>query len=92
MVLRLERRKNKINGSTLSRGCWCSESKVTCPLHVLSPWIAQRRDAGRLFPSFTAAKALLTLRQVLESMGVERAREYRTHDLRRGHTEDLRQK
>eukprot|EP00973_Karenia_brevis_P080019 11101711-Karenia_brevis.AAC.1 len=34
--------------------------------------------------------AFRTLRTMLESLGVERAQEYRTHDLRRGHAEDLR--
>ena len=30
-------RKNKDKGSRLVRGCWCNESRETCPLHVLGP-------------------------------------------------------
>ena len=37
LELRLWRRKNRPEGSTLTRGCWCRESRATCPLHVLGP-------------------------------------------------------
>ena len=37
LVLKLERRKNKPQGSTLTRGCWCSKEPRACPTHVLGP-------------------------------------------------------
>ena len=37
----------------------------------------------------TAGDALKTLRSMLALAGVERAESYRTHDMRRGHAEDL---
>ena len=89
LVLRLERRKNKPRGSRLVRGCWCKESSTTCPVHVLGAVLDQRKDGERLFPGVTAAGALKVLRSALEQLGVPRADEYRTHDLRRGHAKDL---
>ena len=42
LVIVLARRKNKANGSRLSRCCWCSRSRTTCPVHVVvaqtDPW------------------------------------------------------
>ena len=35
LVLKLKRRKNKPEGSTLRRTCWCSKSPRACPVHVL---------------------------------------------------------
>ena len=42
-----------------------------------------------MFGCVTAANALSTLRFILVQMGVEQASDYRTHDLRRGHAQDL---
>ena len=42
-----------------------------------------------MFGCVTAANALSTLRFILAQMGVEQASDYRTHDLRRGHAQDL---
>ena len=42
-----------------------------------------------MFGCVTAANALSTLRFILTQMGVEQASDYRTHDLRRGHAQDL---
>ena len=87
--LLLSRRKNKPEGSRLVRGCWCKESKTTCPLHVLGPWLEDCADGSPLFPSITAAGALRVLRTVLVDLSVPHAAEYRTHDFRRGHAKDL---
>ena len=46
-------------------------------------WMARRMDPKSL------ATALCTLRFILGQIGVERANDYRTHDLRRGHAQDL---
>ena len=35
IVLKLRRRKNKPEGSLLTRTCWCSKSPEVCPVHVL---------------------------------------------------------
>ena len=45
---------------------------------------------ARLFKGITPADALGALCAMLELLGVERCREFRTHDFRRGHAEDLR--
>ena len=89
LVLKLQKRKNKREGSRLVRGCWCNESRTTCPVHVLSPLLVTCKRGTRLFPGITAAGALSGLRQMLNWLGVPRACEYRTHDLRRGHAKDL---
>jgi len=56
---------------------------------VLGPLVEQRGPGKRLFPGITAASALTVLREMLEVLGVQEARSYRTHDLRRGHAKDL---
>jgi len=89
LVLTLKRRKNKREGSRLVRGCWCSECPLTCPLHVLGPMLDACNNGDRMFPLVTAASARKTLREMLAALEIPRAREYRTHDLRRGHAKDL---
>ena len=88
MVLELARRKNKPMGSRLLRGCWCRESSRTCPLHALGPLVASCAFGQRVF-DVSPANALGVLREILCGMGVEKAESYRTHDLRRGHAQDL---
>ena len=61
----------------------------TCPVHMLGPLIDGARKGDRLFSGITAASALTTLRFLLSQLGVESAADYRTHDLRRGHAQDL---
>ena len=51
----------------------------------------QLEEGASLFEGITAAAALNTLRVVLAALGVEEAKAYRTHDLRRGHCRDLQQ-
>ena len=69
--------------------CWCSESKETCPLHVLGPVLEGCTHGAMLFPAITPASALGVLRDLLTKLGVANADAYRTHDFRRGHAQDL---
>ena len=89
LVLVLQRRKNKPNGSRLVRTCWCRECTRTCPLHVLGPIVTAQADSSQLFGGISAADALSALRHMLKSIGVLKCGDYRTHDLRRGHALDL---
>ena len=89
IVLKLARRKNKEQGSRLARGCWCNQSKTTCPLHVLGPYIKECSPGAKLFGGINSSAALRMLRQISATLGVPRAEEIRTHDLRRGHAKDL---
>ena len=47
------------------------------------------RSGGKLLGGETPARALSDLRQMLEMVGTPKAKEYRCHDLRRGHALDL---
>ena len=85
----LLRRKNRPQGSRLVRKCWCSQCPRTCPVHVLGKWASQRPAGSHLFPGLNAAAALRSLRCLLCLLLVEDARQFRLHDLRRGHAKDL---
>ena len=61
----------------------------TCPVHVIGPVLDSVAHGSKLFGGATAANALCTLRFILGQIGVERVTDYRTHDLRRGHAQDL---
>ena len=87
MRLRLRARKNRRQGSLLSRRCWCNESSATCPVHALGPWLARHRRGAPLFPLVTPAAALSELRRALRVLDVPDAAQYCTHDFRRGHAE-----
>ena len=89
LVLTLLRRKNRPAGSRLERTCWCRESCRTCPVHVLGPAVRSIPTGTALFGGFTAAGANSALKDMLAKTGVPNAREYRTHDIRRGHARDL---
>ena len=89
IYLRLKRRKNKPNGSELWLSCWCSSCKVTCPIHVLGHYVDSLPHGAAPFAGTSAGEALGLLRNRLETLGVPEALHYRTHDLRRGHAEDL---
>lgn len=89
LTLRLHRRKNKPEGSVLTRTCWCRESPATCPLHKLGPVVRALRSGAFVFPDVTSDKARRALKYLLIRVGVEDAGEYRLHDLRRGHGKDL---
>jgi hypothetical protein len=87
--LRLRKRKNRKDGSHLERSCWCHESTATCPVHVLGAWLAQFPTGTKPFTGIKIHFAMKRMRDSLKGMGVERAEEYRLHDFRRGHSEDL---
>ena len=89
LILGLARRTNKANGSTLTRGRWCAESKASCPVHVVGAVLGRIKPGTMLFKGKTSAIALSELRRMLEILGTPKAREYRCHDLRRGHALDL---
>ena len=71
-----------------ANGCTCRE-QVTCPFHVVGRVLDDTPVGSRVFPDVTPANALGVLRVVLSKLEVPLACEYRTHDLRRGHTQDL---
>ena len=71
-----------------ANGCTCRE-QVTCPFHVVGRVLDDTPVGSRVFPDVTPANALGVLRVVLSKLEEPLACEYRTHDLRRGHTQDL---
>ena len=87
LCLRLRQRKNRRQGSLLTRKCWCARSPSTCPVHVVGRRLAGYRQGEHLFPGVTPARALGTLRSALHALGVSDADCFRTHDFRRGHAE-----
>ena len=89
LCLKLARRKNKPEGSLLKRACWCSACRLTCPVHVLWPYIESMPVGHKPFGKFSPAKALSVLRAFLKELGVAGAHKYRTHDWRRGHAKDM---
>ena len=89
IVLKLERRKNRVHGSKLTRGCWCSTCKVTCPLHCLGPWLLQMTAGHRPFGRMTGARATSQLRRRLALLHVPEADKFNLHGFRRGHAQDL---
>ena len=91
LTLRLGRRKNKEGGSELTRKCWCSKCKLTCPVHTLGPFFMSCGAGSRPFAAFDASGALAALRHWLGILGVRDANKHRTHDIRRGHARDLQQ-
>lgn len=88
-TLILRRRKNKQGGSVLNRGCWCKQCKVTCPVHRLLELCANLQAGDKVCRGLCAKRALGLLRKSLTDLGVDNAGQYRTHDLRRGHAQDL---
>ena len=89
LVLELSSRKNKQKGSTMRRSCWCATCTSTCPVHVLWPFFASQGVGAQPFVAFTPGFALRALRILLFRLKVPNAGRYRTHDIRRGHTQDL---
>jgi len=63
--------------------------QATCPVHRIGPILARLSPGQKLFEGITPAKALCTLRLMLHAIGIVDARDFRTHDLRRGHALDL---
>ena len=59
---------------------------------VTQPWFVLRSLAvgTKAFEGISGNMALRSMRALLLKMGVKEASKYRTHDLRRGHAEDMR--
>jgi hypothetical protein len=89
IVLKLLRRKNKPGGSVLWRECWCKTCKATCPVHVLGAYFQGLPAGSAPFVATTPSAALGLLRDMLSFLNVPDAAHFRTHDMRRGHAEDL---
>ena len=89
LVLVLRRRKNKLGGSRLFRGCWCSRCPLVCPVHVLGPILDATPEGQPLFGGITAKNALEVLRGTLKVLKIKDAKFYGTHDFERGHALDL---
>lgn len=88
LVLKLKTRKNQLKGSTLTRKCWCQTCPVTCPVHMIKK-LKDEGVSGPLFEHLTPHRALESLKIILRTLGVENSEQYRTHDFRRGHAQDL---
>ena len=89
IIIKLRRRKNRKNGSVLSRGCWCSRCKLTCPRCVIGPWLANHSERHDVFGRSTAASATKELRRRLKILKVAEADCFTLHGFRRGHAQDL---
>ena len=90
LVLVLHRRKNKPSGSRLVRKCTCQQSPDSCVYHLIGALLDGTPIGGTMFGEMSVGAANLSLRLMLNEIGTENACMYRTHDLRRGHAEDLR--
>ena len=62
---------------------------MTCPIHVLGRYFSTLPEGSAPFAATSPGEALGFLRNMLDTLGVADAAHYRTHDLRRGHAEDL---
>ena len=61
-------------------------------MHVLGPFFQSVDQGVRPFAHMSLNDVLRGLRAMLTMLNVKDATKYRTHDLRRGHAEDLRLK
>ena len=89
VTLRLARRKNKPQGSFMTRTCWCKQSAATCPVHALGKLLFDLPQGKALFPKISAADVNILLRSRLRKLGEKNPDEFGTHDFRRGHARDL---
>ena len=89
LVLRLAKRKNCKDVSTLRRTCLCKNSKSMCCFHVVGQLVKELPVGTKLFDGLSRATALSNLRRRLTKVGVENPEAYRLHDMRRGHAQDL---
>ena len=89
VCLRLAKRKNLDGGSVIRRACWCDFCLTTCPVHALWAFFGGLERGAQPFAGFKGGVALKSLRCMLRRLSVPEAGIYRTHDIRRGHTQDL---
>ena len=81
-------RKNRAVPITMTRTCWCARCKATCPVHTLGKFCSEI-GSGQPFAHFRPDVVLTALRAALQELGVSQHHAYRTHDLRRGHAQDM---
>ena len=86
----LPKRKNRLTPSSLFRPCWCSKCTLTCPVHVLGAYMAELPAGTQPFVGISPAQASYGVRRLLAEAGVPEADKYTSHDLRRGHADDMR--
>ena len=94
VFLSMRRRKNRPSGSgKLARICCCKGgASPMCPVHTLwDRFLAHLPEGAEPWKQVSAAEALHRLRRLLQKLAIPSASKYRTHDLRRGHAEDMRQ-
>ena len=61
-------------------------------MHVLGGFLKRQHEGARPFAGFPEGKVAPSLRLLLGNLGVDRACDYRPHDLRRGHYMDMKDK
>ena len=84
LCLRLQRRKNRPQGSLLRRRCTCpANGPRFCVVHRLKPFLAQRQPCEPLW-SFDSGAALKRLRRLLTLSQVPAAPEYTFKAFRAG--------
>ena len=89
LTLRLARRKNRPQGSCLTRSCWCDTRPELCPVHVLGAWVSQQPGRSKPFMHIASGSARQDLKRRLFRLGIDCANSYWLHDLRRGHAQDM---
>ena len=98
LVLRLRSRKSAIFGDAVRRSCTCVPAKGVslyipsslCPIHVLWPWVVNRRSPGELlFDHLTVSTAAEWLEIALAARDVPSACKFGLHALRRGAAREL---
>ena len=87
--LRLAKRKNKPNGSFMTRTCWCASSAATCPVHVLGRLVDGLPTGKCIFGNISSEDVRTTLRARVKQLRQPGPHEFNTHDFRRGHARDL---
>ena len=85
----LPRRKNRPFPTELVRECWCRAHRPTCPVHSIAPFFRALEDGDTPFSRFHPSRVRKQLRRMLSAVGVPDAHKYRTHDIRRGHADDI---
>ena len=68
-VLRLHKRKNRLQPTVQHRPCWCAKCKLTCPVHVLGAYMQQLSPGTQPFAHLTPVAATNGLRLLLEEIG-----------------------
>ena len=91
LCLKLSSRKNRPQGSLLKRGCWCKSANfLVCPVHVVWPYVSHFAVGQSVFEGIYPGLAINTLRKYMGLLEKPNAKKYISHDIRRGHADDLR--